>query len=302
MFPEDLKRRLKHVHAFVVSPFKRNDVSQLDLEGLRGNLSYMVDRGVRVLCLGGGTGEVNALTAEELIRMTEVGLEVAGDRTLVIPALPGNLGMSLELAPRYERMGVSVVLAMAPFVRDQTPEDLEGVFNYYQLLSRASGLALMPYNTQAWSASFFQRLSEVEAIIGIKDPCAVPHNLFRAIQLLGDRFVWIGNKRHDPGVLHFRFQAGIDGFTAGLINFAPEFFVDLFDSALREDWERMIRIQAQLAPLERLRMVYAESVIKTGLDLLGLAGGPVRPPRTDIDDAGRRCVREEMVKLGLDLV
>ena len=70
----------------------------------------------------------------------------------------------------------------------------------------------MPYNTQAWPPDFFVRLSEIDLIVGIKDPCHVPHNLFRAIQLLGERFVWIGNKRHNPGVLHFRYQAGIEGF------------------------------------------------------------------------------------------
>ena len=301
MFPEDLRARLKNVHAFAVTPFKRDDLSQLDLDGLTRNLAFLVEKGVQVITLGGGTGEVNALTVDELDALARTGLDVAGDRALVLPTLPGNLKAALDLAPRYEKMGARIALAMAPFLRDLAPDDLEGVFNYYRILADASGLALMPYNTQAWPPEFFARLAQIDSIVGIKDPCHVPHNLFRAIRLLGNRFVWIGNKRHDPGVLHFRYQAGIDGFTAGIINFAPEFLLDLHRAGIREDWSCMVDIQARLAPLERLRGIYGETVLKTGLDLIGLAGGPVRPPRTDISSEGREQVKAAMRELGLEI-
>ena len=143
--------------------------------------------------------------------LAECALATVGERALVVPTLPGNLGEAADLAPRYEALGLRVALAMAPYTRHQVPEDIEGVYQYYEALGTRSGLALMPYNTQGWSAGLFERLAEVPQIAAIKDPCVEPHHLFRAIKRLGDRFVWIGNKRHDPGVLHFRFQAGIEG-------------------------------------------------------------------------------------------
>ena len=132
----------------------------------------------------------------------------------------------------------------------------------------------MPYNTQGWSAELFEWLAAVPQIAAIKDPCIEPHNLFRAIKRLGDRFVWIGNKRHDPGVLHFRFQAGIEGFTAGFVNFAPQLELALFAAAQRQDWPQMIELQEQLAPLERLRSRFDDAgMLKTTMELMGLAGG-----------------------------
>ena len=122
-----------------------------------------------------------------------------------------------------------------------------------------------------------------------------------AIQRLGDRFVWVGNKRHDPGVLQYRFQAGIDAFTAGFVNFIPRFELELFEAALRQDWSRMTEIQAQLAPLERLRNQHAEGIIKSGLDLVGLTGGPVRPPRTNASPEGVAALRNELLSLGVEL-
>ena len=298
MFPEELKNRLRNVHAYAVTPFKRDDLLSIDLDGYARNIAFMVDNGVKVIAVGGGTGEVNALSIDELENLTRCALDVVGDRALLTPALPDNIATAATLAPRYEKMGVRVSLAMAPYVRNLIPDD-EGVYNYYRCLGQQSGLALLPYNTQAWSPAFFARLAEIDQVIGVKDPCQVPHNLFRAIKLLGDRFVWVGNKRHDPGVLHFRFQAGIEAFTAGFVNFIPQFELELFEAATRQDWPRMIEIQEQIAPLERLRNNHSEGLIKSGLDLVGLVGGPVRPPRTDASPEGVQALAEELHRLGV---
>ena len=301
MFSEELRAQIRNVHAFAPTPFKKDNLLELDLDGLARNLEFMIERGVQVINIGGGTGENNALSSEELEALTRQALDVAGDRALIVPTLPGNFGIAATLAPRYQEMGAKIILGMAPFLRDKVPDDLEGVFHHYRLLAQTSDLPILPYNTQAWPAPFFARLAEIDRIIGIKDPCIEPHNLFRAIPLLGDRFVWVGNKRHDPGVLHFRYQAGIQGFTAGIINFAPEFELELHQAALVQDWPRMIPLQKQLAPLEKLRNVHGDALIKTALDLIGLVGGPVRPPRLDTSEAGRADLIEEMRKLGIEV-
>ena len=302
MFPEELKTRLRNVHAYAVTPFKKDDLLALDLEGFCRNIQFMIDHGVQVITVGGGTGEVDSLAVDELEALARAALDLAGDRALIVPTLPENLGTAATLAPRYQKIGARIALGMAPFMRNQVPDDLEGVFNYYKQLGQFSDLALLPYNTQAWTADFFERLAAIDKIIGVKDPCQVPHNLFRAIKRLGDRFVWIGNKRHDPGVLHFRFQAGIEAFTAAFINFIPSYELELFTAACGRDWDRMIEIQEILAPLERLRNNYSEGLIKTGLDLVGLCGGSVRPPRTDASSEGRETLARELARMGVDLL
>ena len=302
MFSEDLKAHLKNVHAYAVTPFKKDDLTQVDLGGLARNLTFLVESGVRVVNVGGGTGEVEALTGAELEALARTALDVADGRALILPTLPGNLKSALELVLRYEKMGARVALAMAPFIRNLVPQNLDGVVNYYQALSEAAGIPFIPYNTQGWPPELFVRLAEVDRIIGVKDPCFFPHNLFKAIKRLGDRFVWIGNKRHDPGVLHFRYQAGIEGFTAGIVNFAPEYELDLHRAALRRDWPRMVEIQEKLAPLERLRTAHGDAAMpKAGLDLVGLTGGAVRPPRVDVNIEGHTAIRDAMQTLGVEI-
>ena len=300
MFAEELRDQLRGVHAYALTVYRRDDIHTLDLDGFARNIAWAAERGVEIFVVAGGTGENDALTSQERLAMTERAIETVGDRALLVPTLPGNLGEAVELARRYEQLGLRVALAIPPVVRQRTPDDPEGIFRYYQALGARSGLALMPYNTQGWSAELFVRLAEVSQIIAIKDPCFEPHNLFRAIKRLRDRFVWVGNKRHDPGVLHFRFQAGIEAFTAGFVNFAPRLELELFAAAKMQDWPRMITLQEELAPLENLRSRFDDAaMLKATMDLMGLAGGPVRPPRMDVTDAERAEIKSELERLGI---
>lgn len=292
---EELRQQLKTVHAYAVTPFRADDLFTVDREGFRGNLRFLVDSGVRVINVGGGTGEIETLRAEELELLARMALDEVGDAALVTPTLPGNSAVAVDLARYYVRRGVRVCLAIPPYQRNEVPDDLTGVLDHLRCIAAAApGLHLMPYNTQGWSADFYERLAEVDAVIAVKDPCFDDHPLLRAIQRLGDRFVWIGNKRHDPGVLHLRYQAGIDGYTAGFINFLPEPELALERLAQARDWDAMVDVQRRLAPLERLRNRFGDALIKAGLDAVGLAGGSVRPPRVNVSDAGRKALREEL--------
>ena len=291
----DLRQRLKTVHAYAVTPFQAGNVLSIDEAGFIGNLRFLVDRGAPVIAVGGGTGEIDALTPDELERLASLAFEAVGDEVLIIPSLPSNTGIAADLACRYQKLGARITLALPPYQRGGIPDDLTGVLEHLRIIaSVAPGLSLMPYNTQGWSVDFFEQLATVDAVIGVKDPCFDDHPLFRAIQRLGDRFVWIGNKRHDPGVLHLRYQAGIEGFTAGFINFLPEPELELERLARVRDWEAMVPIQRRLAPLEHLRNQFGEAMIKAALDAVGLTGGAVRPPRVQLSAAGRTALHTEL--------
>jgi len=66
------------------------------------------------------------------------------------------------------------------------------------------------------------------------------------------------------------------------------------------DWPRMITLQEELAPLENLRSRFDDAaMLKATMDLMGLAGGPVRPPRMDVTDADRAEIKSELERLGI---
>ncbi|MFN8619958.1 MAG: dihydrodipicolinate synthase family protein [Chloroflexota bacterium] len=280
----ELRAALKGVHTYAVTPFKDDDLLAVDHDGLAANLRFLVDHGVRVVAVGGGTGEVDALSSAELEAVARTAMDAIGGRATVIATAPGDLAQAVELLPRYEALGVDAALALPPHVRWKPPADPKGTIDYYRILGDRTALPLMPYNTQGWDAGMFVRLAEIPAIVGVKDPCIDDLPMFRAIQLLGDRFVWIGNKRHDPGVAHLRYQMGMEGFTSGMTNFLPELELWLHDACTDRDWDRAVALQAIAADLERARNASDDAaMIKACMDLVGLRGGRVRPPRRDVD-------------------
>lgn len=295
---ELLKQRLKSVHTYVATPFRDDDLFTIDGDGLAANLEFIIEHGITVLAVGGGTGEADALSSTELEDIARTAVEVAAGRVVVIATAPGNLAEANDLLPRYEAAGVDAVLALPPLVRWNVPQDMAGVVDYYRVLGSRTELPLMPYNTQGWQVDMFERLAEIEAIVGIKDPCFDDQPFFRAIQKLGDRFVWIGNKRHDPGVLHLRYQMGMQGFTSGMTNFLVEPELWMHEAATARDWDRVIRLQAAAAELERARRASDDAaMIKACMDAVGLHGGRVRPPRRDIDAAERPLLRAAIESL-----
>lgn len=293
-----LPDRLRNVHTYAVTPFRDDDLFALDLDALAANLSFLLDHRVKVVAVGGGTGECEALSESELVAVASTAVDVLAGRALVIATVPGNLAAGARLLPEYERLGVDVALLMPPLIRGRIPADLDGVAAYVTALAGQTSLRVMPYNTQRWPAEFFVRLAEIERVIGVKDPCEDDQEMFRAIQLLGDRFVWIGNKRHDPGLVHLRYQMGMEGFTSGMTNFLPEPELLIHEAAVARDWDRVVALQALCAPLERARKASDDAaMVKASMDIVGLRGGRVRPPRRDVTPEAREVLSVEIERL-----
>jgi dihydrodipicolinate synthase/N-acetylneuraminate lyase len=298
-----LRERLKTVHTYAVTPFHDDDLLRIDHDALAANLGFLVDEGIGVIAVGGGTGEVDALSPDELVAVARTAVAAAAGRAVVVAGLPGNLAEAGAILPAYEAIGVDVVLALAPLVRWKPPADSDGVVDYYRAIGGRTGLPLMPYNTQGWDAEMFVRLADVGSIIGIKDPCVDDLPMFRAIGILGDRYVWIGNKRHDPGIVHLRYQMGMQGFTSGMTNFLPRAELALHEAAVDGDWERCVRLQARFAELERARRASDDAaMVKACMDLSGLCGGRVRPPRRDVPASSRGALEAALATLTEALV
>lgn len=295
---EGLRSALTEVHAYVATPFT-DDLLGVRADDLAAHVDDLVRRGVRVLAVGGGTGESDALSPAEQIRLVEVAMEAVGDRALVVGTLPGNVAEATDLASAYEARGLRVALSLAPLVRGRPVADPVALARYYNAVADRTGLPLMPYNNQAWPVEVLLRLGDVDGLVAVKDACIDPLPMMRAIQQLGDRFVWIGNKRHDPGVAHLRYRMGMEAFTSGLANAFPEPELRLHEACRRGDEAAAIDLQRICAPFERLRSAADDAAaVKAAMDAVGYRGGPVRPPRLDLDASAREEIRSTLEAMG----
>ena len=287
IYPATLLDALREVHVYVTTPFT-DDLLRVDLDALQKNLHGLVDRGVRICAVGGGTGEADALSHDEQFEIAKAALESVGKRALVVATLPGNLGEAIPLANRYQELGIPVALALPPLVRGRAVLDAPGIVEYFKVLTANTELPIMPYNNQAWALDFYLGLAELPRIVSIKDAMLDPYQIFRAISRLGDRFVWIGNKSFDPPITHLRYQAGMECFTSGMANFYPEPELALHEACKKGDYVEAIRLQKICAGFSQLRSAADDaSAVKAAMDIVGFKGGKVRPPRLNVDEGTR---------------
>lgn len=288
IYPATLLDALREVHVYVTTPFT-DDLLKVDLDALQNNLNGLVDRGVRICAVGGGTGEADALSHDEQFEIAKAALDSVGKRALVVATLPGNLGEAIPLANRYQELGIPVALALPPLVRGRAVLDAPGIVEYFKVLTANTELPIMPYNNQAWALDFYLGLAELPRIVSIKDAMLDPYQIFRAISRLGDRFVWIGNKSFDPPITHLRYQAGMECFTSGMANFYPEPELALHEACKKGDYVEAIRLQKICAGFAQLRSAADDaSAVKAAMDIVGFKGGKVRPPRLNVDESTRQ--------------
>lgn len=294
MSPSELRSRLQGVVGFPVTPFKA-DLS-LDLDGLRRNLRAMLRHPPAAIVAPGGTGEIYSLSPAEHLAVVRAAVEEASGAVPVIAGAGFNGPIAAELARQAAAAGASGILAFPPYYPGG--ED-EGMLEYYQGIGAASALALIIYSRDWFhpSPALVERLAGIPNLIAWKDG----QGDIRRLQILrarvGDRLHWIGGAGDD--LVPAYYGIGIRAFTSSVANVSTKVALQLHDTASRGDAAALqLLMSTYVVPLYVLRAKrrgYEVSVMKSLMDLLGLAGGPVRPPLANL-----RPEEVELLRGGLE--
>ena len=98
---DTLRTHLRGVTAFPITPFHAN--LDLNLDGLRHNVDWMIRHGIVTLVAAGGTGELYSLTTEETEAVHRTVIEAAAGRAAVICGVGGKQRESQQLAATAEK-------------------------------------------------------------------------------------------------------------------------------------------------------------------------------------------------------
>ncbi|MFB6174081.1 MAG: dihydrodipicolinate synthase family protein [Halobacteriales archaeon] len=295
MAHDSLKKRLAGVAFTTPTPFA-GDTERVDHDALAENVSFLADAGAEVIVPCGNTGEYYALSHEERIAVVETHVEAAGDAT-VVAGLAGSTKTALDLLSAYEAAGVDAVMAMHP---DHTYIHERGLVEYYRRIAAATDLGVVLYKRgPEVTRRVLREVSAVGNVVAVKYAVNDVVDFSAAVAESDDVVFLDGSaERLLPGYA----VEGAQGFTTGIGNFAPEASLALQDAIEDGDWERARGIRELLRPLEDLRDAPGEDntlgsannvpVVKYGLELAGLNGGPVREPLVGLSPADRERVEE----------
>lgn len=284
-----------------------------------GALAADVERLVRDLEIDGifCTGVMSefwALSAEERRAQVEVVVSsVAGRCPVIAHTGHHSITESIALTRHAETAGADYAVVVRPYY----PHDAEeGVFDFYSRLCGSVDIGVWVFDTgyagEPLSLDLLDRLADIENVCGVKLGHSHAHFL-DVLARVGDRVVvsepnegeWLSNMR-DHGVRVFMSSA------APYLYQTPSWrpLLEYTRAAMGGDERKAGEIAAALDPLReaadrwlhgrwRRERVHPVPMIKAWSSLLGMAGGPVRPPLRDPDPADVAALEAELRRAGL---
>ena len=280
----------------VTTPF--DQAGAIDVEALEGTLVALLDAGVHGFVATGTMGEAGALSAAERRVVVEAAVRVAAGRVPVIAgASAGTAAAASAYATDAAAAGADAIMLLPPL---GYRADEREIVAFYRAVGAAAGLPLMAYNNPEASgtdmpAALIARLAaEVEQVVAVKE-CSGDARRIAALRNEAPGLeVLVGG---DDWALE-GLCAGATGWISGVADCAPAECVELYDACRAAELDRARAIYGRLLPLARLDMTpKLVQFYKGAQDALGFAGGPVREPRLELDEADRAVLDAALAAL-----
>ena len=281
MHPNTLRNKLSGVIAFPVTPFK--DDHSLDQPGLHQNLNKLLEYPVSAIVAAGGTGELYSLTPAEYLRVIELTALAVEDRVPVIVGVGFGQRLAIEMVQAGEKAGADGILVFPPYYPHS---DDEGLFEYYRSIGAATRLGMIIYGRDwaRFSPAMVERLTTIPNLVAWKDGHGDIRQLQTIMHHVGERLVWIGGAGDD--LVGAYYSTGIRAFSSSIATVAPALSLKLHELAAADDGEAFSELlETCVIPLYALRARrrgYEVSAMKAMMDMIGLNGGPVRPPLVNV--------------------
>jgi 5-dehydro-4-deoxyglucarate dehydratase len=293
---QDLKGRLRGVMAFTPTPFTPDD--HLDVNGLARHVDFLVRSGVHAVVVCGGVGEFFSLDLDEYRTAIRTAVESAGGRVPVVAGIGHGSRVAGALAQFAESVGADGLM-INPLYFIEPSED--GLVRHYQAIAAATSLGLIVYSTKGAIATpaLMERLAAIDTVVALKDEVGDIRMFQETIDRLGGRMAWINGMAETFAAPYC--VAGAQALTSGIVNFAPEITLAVWEAGLAGRWDELRDLVARkvrpLASLRERRRGYAITVVKEAMNLLGMPGGTMRSPLVPLAAEDRddlRAILEEL--------
>ena len=267
----------------IITPFKRNSTMDLDLEGLRSNIAFLLEQGVHGIVPCGSTGESATLSFEEHEQVIEVAVDEVGGR---VPVLAGtgsnNTAEAIRFTEAAKDLGADGALVISPYYNKP---NRSGLIKHFTRIADID-IPVVMYNVPGRTGQNLQpdlviELARHPNIVGIKEASGDISQVSRIIEgTLDEDFMVISG---DDGLTLPILCLGGSGVISVAANVEPALMVKMFDHFCEGELEEALDLHYTLSPLFRGLFTDTNPIpVKKAVALRGMAGGPVRLPLDDL--------------------
>jgi len=260
-----------------------DDGTALAPDRMKKHIDTMLEAGVHIVAMCGGTGEFPFLSTEEKREITELAARhIDGRARLIVQTSAIRTEDAVEAARHAEGVGADALLVLPPYFEGPTAD---GVYSHYEKIGEKVRVPIMAYNVPVHSGfditpEFFKRLQQIDNVQYIKDTSG---NFVRVQELLvSGAKVFNGS---DPFAFH-ALIAGAQGCFWGAANVMPRQAVELYRLVQEGNASEAIALWKQMLPANLFfwNHPYNPS-IKAATNLLVNTVGACRQPVQPLSEA-----------------
>jgi len=269
----------------IITPFKRNSAMDLDTQGLVRNLEFLLSQGIHGVVPCGSTGESATLTFEEHEKVIEITVDkVNGKIPVVAGTGSNNTAEAVRLTKAAKDTGADGVLVISPYYNKP---NRSGLIKHYTKLADLD-IPVVMYNVpgrtgQNLEPDLVAELARHPNIVAIKEASGNISQISRIIEDTRDEdFAVISG---DDNMTLPIMALGGTGVISVAANVDPKRMVVMCEAMAKGDLDRALALHYALSPLLRAMFIDTNPIpVKKAVELMGMAGGPVRLPLDDLDE------------------
>ena len=296
----------KGVIPAVLSVFDKDE--NLDEQGTREFIRYLLSFDIGGLYLTGSTGETWLMTAEERMRQVVIVMEEVGDKVPVVVHVGAmSTREAIQLAKQAESCGAAGVSSVPPFYFKYNADQ---IFHYYKDVAEATSLPMIVYNIPLagmMTVDQIIRLSTIENVKGvkytgtalyevmqIKDGCKPGFQVYGGCDELGSSNI----------------SLGVDGIIGSFYNVIADHYIKIWNAVKESNIPLATQLQRQA-----VHVIFAGinsgsmmACMKVWLRAAGIPGGWSRRPFSNFSEEEEKALVAKLVAIdeedgiGLDLV
>lgn len=289
------------------------DADRLDEKGIASNLEHSITN-LKIdghYCVG-NVGEFWAMTNEERMRVAEINVDVNKGR---VPLIAGchhqNPLEAAKLAKHAQGIGIDFVIILTPYMAARGDD---AVYDYYKFVADRVDIGICLFNTSQGhplSPKLAERLATIPNICGYKQGISGMSGATMLRDKVGSQ-IEVSVADEAPWL----YNVAVCG-DHWLLNYCPHLFQvpgylpvrDYTHAAQQGDMNKAVGICKSIEPLRTVlsrwipgygsstRMAIAEQ--KYWMELIGMAGGPVRAPCSPMSEESKQRMKADLDATGL---
>ena len=290
--------KFEGTYVAMVTPFTQD--REIDEEGFRSNINYLIEKGVTGLVGAGTTGESATITHEEHQTIIDILVDEVDGRAETIAGTGSNAtNEALSLTEYAYDAGADSALLITPYYNK--PQQ-HGLIEHYRTIAEAVDLPLIAYNVPSrtginMDVDTIVELAKIDGVDAVKEASGSVDkvsDIYRALthEGLEDDFNILSGE--DSLTLPLM-AVGATGVISASANVDAKRMVLMVDSILNDDYTRAMELHYEMVELIRALFIESNPVpVKTAMNIMGLPSGPLRQPLAEMKEENVEILKKAL--------